>query len=116
MKKEEIFEDLIRAIVDLDEEKGERAATKLIEEKINPIEGVKKGLSNGMKIIGEKFNRSEVYLPELMIAADIFNSVMEILKPHISAESLDKVKRGTVVIGTERGKIRGMLGYSIKGA
>jgi len=105
MKKEEIFEDLIRAIVDLDEEKGERAATKLIEEKINPIEGMEKGLSNGMKIIGEKFNKSEVYLPELMMAADIFDSVMGILKPHISAESLDKVKRGTVVIGTVKGDI-----------
>jgi len=105
MKKEEIFEDLTRAIVDLDEEKGKIAAIKLIEEKINPIEGVEKGLSSGMKIIGEKFSRSEVYLPELIMAADIFNSVMEILKPHISAESLEKVKRGTVVIGTVKGDI-----------
>jgi len=105
MKKEEIFEDLIRAIADLDEEKGKRAAIKLIEENIDPIEGVEKGLSNGMKIIGEKFNRSEIYLPEMMMAADIFNSVMEILKPHISAGSLDKVKRGTVVIGTVKGDI-----------
>ena len=105
MKKEEIFEDLIRAIVDLDEEEGERAATKLIEEKINPIEGVEKGLSKGMKIIGEKFNRSEIYLPEMIMAADVFSSVMETLKPHISAESLDKLKRGTVVIGTVKGDI-----------
>ena len=105
MKKEEIFEDLTRAIVDLDEEKGEIAAIKLIEEKIDPIEGVEQGLSKGMKIIGEKFNRSEIYLPEMLMAADIFNSVMEILKPHISAESLDKVKRGTVVIGTVKGDI-----------
>ena len=105
MKKEEIFEDLRRAIIDLDEEKGERAAVRLIEEKISPIEGIEKGLSEGMKTIGEMFNKSEIYLPEMIMAADVFGSVMEILKPHISAESLDKMKRGTVVIGTVKGDI-----------
>jgi len=105
MKKEEIFEDLFRAVVDLDEEKGERAAVKLIEEKINPIEGIEEGLSKGMKVVGEMFNKSEIYLPEMIMAADVFNSVMEILKPHISAETLGKMKRGTVVIGTVKGDI-----------
>ena len=63
MKKEEIFEDLRRAIIDLDEEKGERAAVRLIKEKISPIEGIEKGLSKGMRLIGEMFNNSEIYLP-----------------------------------------------------
>jgi len=105
MKKEGIFEDLFRAIVDQDEEEGKRAAVKLIEEKINPIEGIEKGLSKGMKIIGERFNKLEIYLPEMMMAADVFSSVMEILKPHISAESLVEMKRGTMVIGTVKGDI-----------
>ena len=105
MKKEEIFEDLLRAVVDMDEEGGKRAVAKLIEEKINPIEGIEKGLSQGMKIIGEMFNKSEIYLPEMIMAADVFDSMMEILKPHISAETLDKMKQGTVVIGTVKGDI-----------
>jgi trimethylamine corrinoid protein len=105
MKKEKIFEGLLRAILDMDEEGGKRAAVKLIEEKIDPVEGIEKGLSQGMKIIGEKFNKSEIYLPEMMMAADVFTSVMEILKSDISAESLDKMKRGTVVIGTIKGDI-----------
>jgi len=100
MKKEEIFEDLRRVIVDLDEEEGKRAGVKLIEEKIDPVEGIEKGLSKGMKVVGEKFNNSEIYLPEMIMAADVFNSMIEILKPHISAESLDEMKRGTMVIGT----------------
>lgn len=105
MKKEEIFEGLLRAILDIDEEGGKRAAVKLIEEKIDPVEGIEKGLSKGMKIIGEMFNKSEIYLPEMMMAADVFTSVMEVLKPHISAERLDKMKQGTVVIGTVKGDI-----------
>ena len=105
MKEEKIFEGLFRAIVDLDEEEGKRVAVKLIEEKIDPVEGVEKGLSKGMKVIGEMFNKSEIYLPEMLMAADIFVSVMEILKPHISMEILEKMARGTVVIGTVKGDI-----------
>jgi len=105
MTKEAIFEDLLRAIVDMDEEGGKRAAVRLIEENFDPIEGIAKGLSKGMKIIGEMFNKSEIYLPEMLMAADVFDSTMEILKPHISAKSLDKIKRGTVIMGTVKGDI-----------
>jgi len=105
MKKEEIFEDLFKAIVDLDEERGKGAAVRLIEEKINPLEGIENGLSKGMKVIGEKFDKLEVYLPELIMAADIFKAVMEILKPQLSAENLNKMKQGTVVLGTVKGDI-----------
>ena len=73
MKKEEIFEDLFRAVVDLDGEKGQRAANELIKEKLDPLEGIEKGLSKGMKVIGEKYGKLEIFLPELIIAADVFN-------------------------------------------
>lgn len=105
MKKEEIFEDLFKAIVDLDEEKGKGAAVRLIEEGINPLEGIENGLSKGMKVIGEKFDKLEIYLPELIMAADIFEAVMEILKPQLSAENINKMKQGTVVLGTVKGDI-----------
>ncbi len=105
MKKEEIFEDLFKAIVDLDEERGKGAAVRLIEEGINPLEGIENGLSKGMKVIGEKFDKLEIYLPELIMSADIFGAVMEILKPQISAENLNKMKQGTIVLGTVKGDI-----------
>lgn len=105
MKKEEIFEDLFRAIVDLDREKGQRAANELVKEKLNPLEGIGKGLSKGMKVIGEKFERLEIFLPELLMAADVFNSAMKILEPQISAADKNKIRKGMVVIGTVKGDI-----------
>jgi methanogenic corrinoid protein MtbC1 len=61
-----------------------------------------------MKVIGEKFNKLEIYLPELMMAARVFNSAMTILKPHLSSDSSGKSKstqKGTVLIGTVKGDI-----------
>jgi len=105
VKKEEICEDLFRAVVDLDREKGQRAANELVKEKLDPLEGIGKGLSKGMKVIGEKFEKLEIFLPELLMAADVFNSAMKILEPQISAADKNKIRKGMVVIGTVKGDI-----------
>ncbi len=104
MKKEEIFKNLFDAIVEINEQKGKDAATLLIKENYNPLEGIENGLSKGMEVIGEKFNKLEIYLPELMMASRVFNSAMTILKPHISSDS-KSAKKGTVLIGTVKGDI-----------
>jgi corrinoid protein of di/trimethylamine methyltransferase len=106
MKKEEIFKNLFDAVVEINVQKGKDAATLLIKENYSPLEGVENGLSKGMEVIGEKFNKLEIFIPELMMAAGVFNSVMTILKPHISSDSSGKsTKKGTVVIGTVKGDI-----------
>ncbi len=104
MKKEEILKNLFDAVVEIDEQKGKDAATLLIEESYDPLEGIENGLSKGMKVIGEKFNKFEIYLPELMMAARVFDSAMTILKPHIPSDS-KSTQKGTVLIGTVKGDI-----------
>ncbi|MHC4632545.1 MAG: B12-binding domain-containing protein, partial [Planctomycetota bacterium] len=56
MKKEELFKNLFDAVVEMNVQKGKDAATLLIKENYNPLEGIENGLSKGMKVIGEKFN------------------------------------------------------------
>ncbi len=104
MKKEEIFKNLFDAVVEMNAQKGEEAATLLIKEKYDPLEGIENGLSKGMKVIGEKFSKLEIYLPDLMMAAGAFDSAMAILKPHISSDS-KSTRKGTVLIGTVKGDI-----------
>ena len=104
MKKEEISKNLFDAIVEMDVQKSKDAATLLIKENHDPLEGIENGLSRGMKVIGEKFGKLEIFLPELMMAAGVFNAAMTILKPHISSDS-KSAKNGTVLIGTVKGDI-----------
>lgn len=104
MKKEEIFKNLFDAVVEMNEQKGKDAATLLIKENYNPLEGIENGLLKGMEVTGEKFKKLEIYLPELMMAARAFNSAMTILKPHISSDS-KSTQKGTVLIGTVKGDI-----------
>jgi len=105
MNKEVIFEGLFRAIVDVDEEKAREAANELVKGKIDPLEGIEKGLSKGMDVIGERFEKFEIYLPELIMAGDVFNSAMEVLEPEIMARGKSVTKKGTIVLGTAKGDI-----------
>ena len=102
---EKIFEDLKNAIVELDDEKAVKGAKDMLAQGIDPLEGIEKGLSPGMQIIGDKFDRMEVYLPELIRAGNTFNAAMKILEPEIAKGGKAKKSSGTVVLGTVSGDI-----------
>lgn len=105
MTKEEILELLSFSVVKGDKEMARQAAQEVIEQKIDPIEAIEKGLSKGMNIIGERFSNMEVFLKELLMAAQTFDAAMEILEPEIAAQKKEVTTRGTIVMGTVKGDV-----------
>lgn len=61
------------------------------------------GLMLGMGIVGEKFKKNEVFVPEVLIAARAMNAGIEILKPHMTGGEAEN--KGTVVLGTVKGDL-----------
>lgn len=57
----------------------------------------------GMNIIGEKFKKNEVYVPEVLVAARAMKAGVEVLQPKLVAE--DVKSAGKVVIGTVKGDL-----------
>jgi len=105
MDKNTIFENLKTAVVDGDEDRAKENAGEALKAKMDPLEVVEKGLSKGLTVVGERFERGEAYLPELMMAGDTFNAAMEILKPEIEAQKKEITKAGTVLVGTVKGDV-----------
>jgi len=105
MSKSDVLARLSKAIIDLDEDGVKRAAEVAIASGIDPLEAVKEGLAKGIQIMGEKFDKSEIYLPELMLASDALKAGMAVLLPKISAEKLSETRIGKAVIGTVSGDI-----------
>ncbi|MHB9094948.1 MAG: corrinoid protein [Eubacteriales bacterium] len=104
MSKEAIIKRAIQAVVDGDEEAAEQAARDAIAEGLNPVEVINEGLSTGMTQVGDLFNKEEISLPFVIVAADAMTKALAILEPHISSEDGGE-KEGTVVIGTVEGDI-----------
>jgi corrinoid protein of di/trimethylamine methyltransferase len=85
-----------------DETLAEKTARDLISSGVDPLKGVNT-LSATMKMIGEKFSKEQVFLPEMLLASDATNVGLSILKPHIEVERLKAP--GRFVIGTVQGDI-----------
>ena len=105
MNADQIFAELKEAIIHTDEDRAASAASDLVAQGIDPLAGIEKGLSEGMSIIGDKFNRGECYLPELIRAGNAFNAAIRVLAPEIAKRGQTQARTGVVVIGTVKGDI-----------
>ncbi|MFX0021294.1 MAG: B12-binding domain-containing protein [Candidatus Hermodarchaeota archaeon] len=101
MTKEEIAEDFINAAVNMDIRAAKESTKKAINEGIDPYDFIEAAIAKALKIIGDKFENEEFFLPELFMAAEIVKKAMKILKPHIKGSENQK-KLGKIVIGTAK--------------
>lgn len=95
-------ESLVRAIVDLDEQ----AALKRVEEELNagvdPVEILER-CREGMSIVGERFEKGEFFLSEMIMAAEIFTQIMDSIRPRLRRSVTGNL--GKIVIGTVDGDV-----------
>ena len=108
MDQKEIFENLSMAIIEGDEDKAKEYAHEVLHSQMDPLKAVEQGLSKGMIVLGERFEKGEIFLPDLLIAADAFNRAIEILKPAMEAQKKQVARAGTVLIGTVNGDVHGI--------
>ncbi len=76
---------------------------KALDDGLNAKEILEGGLMDGMGIIGDKFKKNEVFVPEVLIAARAMNAGIEILKPLMVDAGVEAA--GKVVIGTVKGDL-----------
>lgn len=89
-----------------------------LEEGYNPKEILNDGLLAGMGVIGGKFKRNEVFVPEVLVAARALNAGLTILEPKLIEVGNEPV--GRVVIGTVKGDLhdigKNLTAMMLKGA
>ena len=74
-----------------------------LEEGIPAQQILEEGLLSGMSIVGEKFRKNEVYVPEVLVAARAMNTGAELLKPYLSEAGV--AAKGKVCLGTVKGDL-----------
>jgi len=86
-----------------DAEKVAELVKQALEENLTPKKILEDGLIKGMSIIGGKFKRNEVYVPEVLIAARAMHAGMDILRPKLVETGVKNI--GKVAIGTVKGDL-----------
>ena len=92
-REKEILEKLAEAVVEYDEDMAKEWAQTALNEDVDAFKAIMDGLAAGMEKVGELYDQQEYFVPELLMSADALYIGLDILKPHIKAESVKKQER-----------------------
>lgn len=104
MPSHEILESLKRTITEYDSSGAASWARKAVAEKLNPLEAID-ALIAAIREVGDAFGKGELWLPDLMGAAEAMQSAMPTLEEEIAKKGMKRESLGTVIIGTVYGDI-----------
>jgi 5-methyltetrahydrofolate--homocysteine methyltransferase len=76
---------------------------KAIQQGVNPQELINKHLIPALNVVGDRFEKKQIFVPEMMIAAKSMQACVDLVKPLIKNEG--ETNPGTVVIGTVFGDL-----------
>jgi 5-methyltetrahydrofolate--homocysteine methyltransferase len=100
---DEIFQQIMDSLMKGRAPEVKELVQKALAEGATPESVLNKGLVAGMSIIGERFKKNEVYVPEVLIAARAMHSGMDVLKPKLAETGVEP--KATVLVGTVKGDL-----------
>jgi 5-methyltetrahydrofolate--homocysteine methyltransferase len=101
---------------------GQSAVTELvqmaIDDKIDAKKIVVDALTGSMEIVGEKFDKGEYLIPDMLASAECVGAAMDLLGPHLAGAGVES--KGTFVLATVAGDLhdigKNIVGIMLKGA
>jgi len=98
------IDEIIEAIIGLNENRVKELAFKAIAEGVAPLTLINQGLAAGLRKMGDLFADEQIFLPELINAARMIAQTIEKIKPSLaSSESLKR--KGLYLIATVEGDV-----------
>ncbi len=98
-----ILDEIKDAVVDGETDEIEELVQQAIDEGIDPNVIINEGLIGGMDIVAPLFRDGEMFVPEVMEAADCMKLGTALIKPLLGEEGMET--KGKVVIGTIDGDL-----------
>ncbi|RLC90545.1 MAG: cobalamin-binding protein [Chloroflexi bacterium] len=96
---------LQQAVILGEPDQARELATQALESSIAPLTAIEEALNPGMQVVGDRYERGEYFIPDLMMAAEAMKAAMAVFEPVLMARREQRQVLGTVVIGTVEGDI-----------
>ena len=100
----DLFKEMAKAVIEGDDERAVSLAKEALAKGVDPTEAIEKGFAEGMKEVGRRFEKLEIYLPEVIISADAMTAGVEIFRQHLLAKGGERFQK-TVLLGTIQGDV-----------
>ena len=98
-----ILQELYDSVLDGDVERAADAARASLGAGIPPLTAIDQGLTPGIKEVGDRFGRMDMFLPEMVMSAKAMDGAVAVLAPHFAAS--DRPAKGRILIGTVKGDV-----------
>jgi len=102
-QRRQILAALADAVDRMDERAAVRCAHHALAEGIDAYEAITGGLSKGMEVVSDKYEKGIYFVPEILLCADAMYAAIDVLRPHLKSERGGG--RSPVVIGVIEGDI-----------
>ncbi len=100
MEKDKLFAEMKQAVLDGEIELAEELAHKATAGGFNPLEAIERGYVAGIDEVGALFEQGQIFLPELIAAAEAMKAALTVLEPALQQRDMSRAILGKVVIGT----------------
>jgi 5-methyltetrahydrofolate--homocysteine methyltransferase len=97
------IQDIFNAVLAFDAETAKAKTQEELDAGTDVETILNDGLIGAMDEVGERFSAGDLFVPEMLVAAQAMKAGLEILKPHLA--SGQSQSKGTVVIGTVKGDL-----------
>jgi 5-methyltetrahydrofolate--homocysteine methyltransferase len=113
-----ILAEITNAIISGDHDKVDKLTRQGIAEGIPPKPILDDGLLAGMSVVGERFKKHEIFLPDVLLAAKAMYAGMDQLRPLLITEGIPSI--GKIVMGSVRGDLhdigKNLVAIMLRGA
>lgn len=105
MTRETMIQSAIDSMVQCDEALALDTIHKVIEAGLDPVEMLSEGFSAGIREVGDLFGMGQVFLPELILSAEVMKKVSEVVDDAVAKKGQTAEKRGTMIMATVEGDV-----------
>jgi corrinoid protein of di/trimethylamine methyltransferase len=112
------FEEIKNTVIAAKHKEIEALVEKAIQHKVNPDDLINNALIAAMDVVGDRFAKSEIFVPEMLVAAITMKKGLDIIKPLLKDQ--EEQSKGKVVLCTVKGDLhdigKNLVGMMLEGA
>jgi corrinoid protein of di/trimethylamine methyltransferase len=103
-----------QSILDGDPDAAVQLAQQALAQNLDPLEAINLGFMPGMSEVGQQFGAGQLFLPDVIMAAEAMKKAVAVLEPEMAKHGTRREVLGRVVLGTVKGDVH-EIGKSLVG-
>lgn len=100
-----IYERIVQAVLDGNFDRIRENVHAAVQEGLDVVDILNNGLLKAIHVVGDRFERNEIYVTELLISARGVHEGIDVIRPYLMEKDVSIPQKGKIVIGTVAGDL-----------